>query len=174
MSTWFLSEFESECFCGRRKRGQGRRTRFSNKISLYSVWESSPNQNIRWESMPTTAPFLLTLCLWILNFSLKCTCSSFYHRLFAREDSNHQVCITGLTQQRVHNVEELMEVFIYVGRRSEGEKSQWIVPLTNQLSITSSQNCVTESIFLQVVVISSFEMLKGIVTRMFLVDFAKL
>lgn len=105
--------------------------------------------------MPTTAPFLLTLCLWILNCSLKCTCSSFYHRLFAREDSNHQVCITGLTQQHVHNVEELMEVFIYVGRRSEGEKSQWIVPLTNQPSITSSQNCVTESIFLQVVVISS-------------------
>ena len=98
----------------------------------------------------------------------------FYHRLFAREDSNHQVCITGLTQQRVHNVEELMEVFIYVGRCSEGEKSQWIVPLTNQPSITSSQNCMAESIFLQVVVISSYEMLKGIVTRMFLVDFAKL
>ena len=124
--------------------------------------------------MPITVPFLLTLCLWILNCSIKCTCSSFYHRLFAREDSNHQVCITGLTQQRVHNVEELMEVFIYVGRHSEGEKSQWIVPLTNQPSITSSQNCMAESIFLQVVVISSYEMLKGIVTRMFLVDFAKL
>ncbi|PFX31815.1 kinesin-like protein KIF24 isoform X2 [Stylophora pistillata] len=42
-------------------------------------------------------------------------------RLFAREDGNHQVCITGLTQQRVHNVEELMEVIEYGGSvRSTG------------------------------------------------------
>ena len=31
-------------------------------------------------------------------------------RLFAREDANHQVCIAGLTERHVHNVEELMEV----------------------------------------------------------------
>jgi len=36
-------------------------------------------------------------------------------RLFAREDGNHQVCIAGLTEQRVHNVEELMEVIEYGG-----------------------------------------------------------
>ena len=47
-------------------------------------------------------------------------------------------------------------------------------PFDQPASITRSQNCMAESIFLQVVVISSFEMLKGIVTRMFLVDFAKL
>ena len=31
-------------------------------------------------------------------------------RLFAREDASHQVCIAGLTEWHVHNVEELMEV----------------------------------------------------------------
>ncbi|KAL9986382.1 hypothetical protein ACROYT_G000521 [Oculina patagonica] len=36
-------------------------------------------------------------------------------RLFAREDGNHQVCIVGLTEQRVHNVEDLMEVIEYGG-----------------------------------------------------------
>ena len=39
---------------------------------------------------------------------------SFQCRLFAREDGNHQVCIAGLTEQRVHNVEELMEVHVPV------------------------------------------------------------
>ena len=34
----------------------------------------------------------------------------FVVRLFAREDANHQVCIAGLTERHVHNVEELMEV----------------------------------------------------------------
>ena len=49
------------------------------------------------------APFLF------LNF-FKHSDLSFQCRLFAREDGNHQVCIAGLTEQRVHNVEELMEV----------------------------------------------------------------
>jgi len=36
-------------------------------------------------------------------------------RLFAREDGNHQVCIAGLTERHVHNVEELMEVIEFGG-----------------------------------------------------------
>lgn len=32
------------------------------------------------------------------------------YRLFARENATHQVCIVGLTERQVKNVEELMEV----------------------------------------------------------------
>ena len=39
-------------------------------------------------------------------------------RLFAREDANHQVCIAGLTERHVHNVEELMEV----GTQTKGNR----------------------------------------------------
>ena len=45
--------------------------------------------------------------MFLLNRDLLFQC-----RLFAREDGNHQVCIAGLTEQRVHNVEELMEVSV--------------------------------------------------------------
>ena len=41
--------------------------------------------------------------LWYIFYIIFC-------RLFAREDANHQVCIAGLTERHVHNVEELMEV----------------------------------------------------------------
>lgn len=51
------------------------------------------------------APFLFVNVFLNRDLSFQC-------RLFAREDGNHQVCIAGLTEQPVHNVEELMEVSV--------------------------------------------------------------
>ena len=61
---------------------------FFNMLHLYLHWQSK------------TQP-LIAVVLHI--FYMFC-------RLFAREDANHQVCIAGLTERHVHNVEELMEV----------------------------------------------------------------
>ncbi|XP_074625163.1 kinesin-like protein KIF24 [Acropora palmata] len=65
------------------------------------------------------------LGLWISFYEIYC--SQLFDllndraRLFAREDANHQVCIAGLTERHVHNVEELMEIIEFGGQvRSTG------------------------------------------------------
>lgn len=80
---------------------------------------------------------------------------SFWYRLFAREDGNHQVCIAGLTEQRVHNVEELMEVYVPACRvdfhhlkDAEWNMRFWLLSVVffnpRVSFISQNQNCICE------------------------------
>ena len=75
------------------------------------------NANTRDCSKVANVPFSVCLHLYLYYQSktqplIAVVLHIFYMfcRLFAREDANHQVCIAGLTERHVHNVEELMEV----------------------------------------------------------------